>query len=117
MSNEHITHSFLSMFIKNGDGTISFPCKECGAELRFIPNGFTNPLDLKFHEPDGLEWILMRENGRSYEKNIQLDKDSLVVDIGAHVGIVSMTLAKKYGCRVIAYEPNPHNYERLVKNI
>jgi len=30
---------------------------------------------------------------------------------------VSMYLAKTYGCKVQAYEPNPHNYKRLVANL
>jgi FkbM family methyltransferase len=42
----------------------------------------------------------------------------VVVDIGAHVGAVAIYLAKKYPfIRVIAIEPEPHNYACLVRNI
>ncbi len=108
---------FGAVHVKNADGTISSPCKICGSELRFIPNGFKNPLGLKYFEPDGLEWVLMRECEEFYEKRLNIDENSVVVDIGAHVGVVSMTLAKQYGCKVYAYEPNPNNYRRLLENI
>ena len=42
----------------------------------------------------------------------------VVLDIGAHVGIVSIYLAKKYPfLRIIAYEPMPVNFERLQRNV
>jgi FkbM family methyltransferase len=41
-----------------------------------------------------------------------------VVDVGAHVGVVSIYLAKKYPfIRVYAIEPDPRNYECLKRNI
>ena len=109
----------------NADGSISTPDIE-GNEKRvfkdgreeIIEAGFTNPLDLKFTDPDGIEYIILREIKRNYRlDDIGLVKDSTVVDIGAHVGVVSIYLAKKYGCMVSAYEPNPNNYRRLLANI
>jgi FkbM family methyltransferase len=38
-------------------------------------------------------------------------------EIGAHSGTVSMVCAKKYGCKVFAYEPSPLNYRLLIENI
>ncbi len=35
------------------------------------------------------------------------NKPPLVVDVGAHIGWFSM-LAASYGCRVLAFEPQPH---------
>jgi len=115
-------HEFIDVGIYNPDGTLSAPCRLCGAEaivengriIRINGNGFANPHGLKFTDPDGLEYILMRE-AEGYD--IPLDPTCRVVDIGAHVGVVSMTLAKKYGCHVEAYEPAPDNYRRLVANI
>jgi len=73
---------------------------------------------LKFSDPDGLEKLLMKECENDYKVDeLDLDENSVVVDIGAHVGVVSMTLARKFGCKVYAYEPNPGNLERLRKNI
>jgi FkbM family methyltransferase len=119
-------HEFIGIAIINSDHTVSSPCKYCGAELRtlgsgkasIITGGFTNPYELKFHQPDGLEWILMREAERDYNTDaLGLDETSIIVDIGAHVGVISMTFAKRHGCRVYAYEPQPLNFRRLRENI
>jgi FkbM family methyltransferase len=118
------THEWIKTGLYNGDGSLSVPCRKCGAELRMhngqqtiIIGGFKNPHGLKFHDPDGLEWLLMREVERDYRADeLNLTKDSVVVDIGAHVGVVSISLAKTYGCKVYAYEPNGKNFERLINN-
>jgi len=89
-----------------------------GKQQSVKEHGFVNSTGLKFSDPDGLEWVILREIERDYKLDgLGLDKDSKVVDIGGHVGIVSMYIAKTYGCKVDTYEPNPHNYERLVANI
>jgi FkbM family methyltransferase len=120
------THKWLQTGLFNPDGSISMPCVQCGAELiehrsgnqKVVEGGFANKTGLTFTEPDGIEWIILREIERDYHlDNLELDENSRVLDIGAHVGIVSMYLAKTYGCKVQAYEPNPHNYKRLVANL
>jgi FkbM family methyltransferase len=119
-------HEWIKVGVTDAEGSTSTPCKLCGAEMRYwnngrrdiIPGGFKNEHGLKFVEPDGLEWIILRETDRDYKaSNLNLTKDSVVVDIGAHVGIVSMVIAKTFGCQVYAYEPSPDNYRRLVANI
>jgi FkbM family methyltransferase len=119
-------HTWCKVGLFNQDGSMSVPCSECGAELvvihgkqeKVIEGGFTNPAGLKFTRPDGLEWLLLRETYRDYKaEELNLTKDSVVVDIGAHVGVVSMTLAQQFGCQVYAYEPNPDNFERLTENV
>ena len=122
---EH-AHTWIDTGLRNKDTSISIPCAVCGAEFIVHPDGrreireggFTNKLGLIFIEPDGVEWIILREVERDYKLDrLTLNEASRVVDIGAHVGIVSMHLAKTYGCRVTAYEPNPNNYARLVANL
>lgn len=46
-------------------------------------------------------------------------KGKIVVEVGAHVGYHTMAFAKEAGAkgRVFAFEPNPHNTERLSKNL
>lgn len=120
---EH-THEWLRVGLRNDDGSASFPCRHCDAELRrqdgqetVIPGGFTNPLGLVFVDPDGLERLILRECLEDYDDGLALNRNSKVVDIGAHVGVVSMYLAKKYGCTVAAFEPNRRNFRRLQDNI
>jgi FkbM family methyltransferase len=117
---------WIKVGLFNPDGSMDVPDKTTGDALRswkdgrqqVVPGGFKNPLGLKLVDPDGLEWILMREVERDYAiGELQLDRDSTVIDIGAHVGIVSMSLAKMYGCQVFAYEPDPENFRRLRANV
>ena len=119
-------HRWVDTGLYNPDRTISVPCVDCGAEMvtngrniiEVREGGFVNNIRLTFTEPDGIEWIILREIERDYRlDDVSLMDKSLVVDIGAHVGVVSMYLAKKYCCKVEAYEPNPNNYKRLVENI
>lgn len=44
--------------------------------------------------------------------------DGLVLDIGAHIGYHALGCAARFPhCRVIAFEPNPINVQRLQKNL
>ncbi len=56
-------------------------------------------------EPETLEWI------------DRMERDSLVWDIGANVGLYSCYAAKARGCTVWAFEPSVFNLELLARNI
>lgn len=55
----------------------------------------------------------------SYKFNdVTVEPGDVILDIGAHVGVFSIYAAKKWPeARVIAYEPSPTNYARLIRNI
>lgn len=44
------------------------------------------------------------------------DFTAILVDVGAHIGLVTMQFAKM-DWRVIAFEPEPSNYQRLLDNV
>lgn len=46
-----------------------------------------------------------------------IPNNSLVIDIGAHIGIFSLRCAKERNCTVYSYEPCEDNYKLLVDNI
>lgn len=50
-------------------------------------------------------------------EKISLSKDDLVIDIGANVGIFSIYVKKKFGCRVISFEPVIDNFNSFKENI
>lgn len=54
------------------------------------------------------------ENTYNFD-SIRFRKGDVVLDIGAHVGLVSIYLAKKHrGITVYSYEPVPENFAKLV---
>lgn len=73
----------------------------------------------KFFVPDYSAWIVLNE---SFEDKIysiiknNLDKTTTFVDVGAHVGKYTVTMAK-YCKEVIAIEPDPQNFAYLKKNV
>lgn len=115
------------------DGKLCVPCKEpsCSAGLidalnapyvvaGFFPlasNGIGMDID---DDPEGgVAKIVCKEIELSYRLDeIPFEPDNVVLDIGAHVGIVSIYLAKKYPeLKILAFEPMPENYQRLVRNL
>ncbi len=91
------------------------------------PSGLDGYLT-KFTTSEGLEFITYPHYGalattwaRYHQRlkdlfGFQIKKDDVVVDIGAHHGIVSANCAA-LGARVIALEPYPVNFEILKRNV
>lgn len=51
-------------------------------------------------------------------EDVTVEPGDVILDIGAHVGVFSIYAAKKWPeARIIAYEPSPTNYERLIRNL
>lgn len=46
-----------------------------------------------------------------------LKQDDVFVDVGAHIGLYSIYVARFKACKVIAIEPHPENYKLLVSNM
>ncbi len=113
-------------------GILRIPCRRsgCTAGLRrqepwaLEPNGFPAavngiPLDIEDDPLGGVTKVVMREAAAVYElDDLPLVPGDVVIDIGAHVGIISIYLAKRYpGIRVYAFEPALANWKRLIRNI
>lgn len=49
--------------------------------------------------------------------NININKDETFIDVGANIGIISIYVKKKFGCKVISFEPSPYNIENFKANI
>jgi FkbM family methyltransferase len=79
-----------------------------GIELTFEDISTSNTVPFVFGE--------LRSDYYGLEQ-IQLSKDDIVLDIGANVGMFSIYVKKKFGCRVIAFEPVLSNFEQFKKNI
>ena len=46
-------------------------------------------------------------------QKFNLNKNSLIIDIGANQGEVSQYFLDQFSCKIEAYEPNPHAFEKL----
>lgn len=79
-----------------------------GIELTFEDIATSNTVPFVFGE--------LRSDYYGLEK-IQLSENDIVLDIGANVGMFSIYAKKKFGCRVIAFEPVLSNFEQFQKNI
>lgn len=47
----------------------------------------------------------------------EINKGSIVIDIGAHIGTFSLRCAKERECTVFSYEPNKESYDILIQNV
>jgi FkbM family methyltransferase len=117
------------------DSSVLTPCLDCYDALwckrkesgivdyQIIPNGFAPVFD------NGIVLDLVKDNDavckmvtleikQDYDlDNLDLKPGDVVVDIGAHKGVVSCYLAKRYpGIKIYAYEPLIDNYLALVEN-
>lgn len=119
-------HKWAKTGLYNADGSLSVPCLRCNDELKgneIVKNGFAPQLgDITLDfvpDTDGLTKIITRELARDYKLDgLDLKPGDVVLDIGAHKGIVSCYLAKKYpGVKIIAFEPNEANYKAMLENI
>jgi FkbM family methyltransferase len=70
--------------------------------------------DTRIMNPSGSVLVheILGKTGVCSQRHPSTGLPPLVVDVGAHVGWFSM-LAASYGCRVIAFEPQPHAHPFL----
>ena len=127
------THRWSPTGLVVGDA-LCVPCLNhgCEAEMRVLKSGQREvratgfgmtrhgiTLDIEDHPLGGVSKIVYRELQESYRlDDIDFEDGDVVLDIGAHVGVVSIYLAKLYpNIEIIAFEPIGENYKRLYRNI
>ncbi len=111
------------------DGQLHLPCRrpDCEAALcraRVIDGIYSSrvgahTLDIEDDACGGVAKIIMREVVDSYKLDGFTAQDGdVILDIGAHVGIVSIYLAKCWpGTRIYAFEPVRENFANLERNV
>ena len=64
-----------------------------------------------------IEYLFYKYFSGKYNKFLELDlnENSIVIDIGANVGTLSQFIINNYNCNVICYEPNKYAYKILKK--
>lgn len=76
-------------------------------------------LDIQDDPQGGMARHIAHEAEEVYRlQELDLQPGAVILDIGAHVGVVSCYLSKRFPqARIIAYEPHPDNFKRLVRNL
>lgn len=132
---EVINHRWSETGVVLQNNYVLTPCLDCNDALLcqvnsgvvdyvIIPNAFApvfeNGIELDLVDDiDAVCKMVTLEIKKDYDlDNLNLKAGDVVVDIGAHKGVVSCYLAKRYpGIKVYAYEPLEDNYLALVENI
>lgn len=125
-------HVWSQIGISGNDG-ISLPCTVPGCKTeqiisrtgnRIVPNGYNlSPGGMIINIEDipgsAISKIVMREIERDYQiDKVKIPPDSVIVDIGAHVGVVSVYLAKRFPDHdIYAFEPIPELFALLLRNL
>lgn len=123
-------HRWANVGLYQNKGTeMHVPCLRTGCEAGLIlspearridEHGFSLlGMDLEDDPQGGVTKIVCREIVTSYDlPNLYLPENAVIVDIGAHVGAVSIWLAMRLpDARIFALEPSITNYTRLLRNL
>lgn len=121
-------HRWAASGLTQSDGSVALPClnHDCadGILVRLLPGAFPLaidgvPLDILDDPTGGVAKLICQEVEQQYHlASIALRPGDAVLDIGAHVGVVSCYLGVRHpGLRILALEPVPALYQRLVRNL
>lgn len=83
-------------------------------EIKFLLQGCSLPT--KLYE---LNIIIENSFSSNYlDPGFKINNGEAIIDIGAHIGSFCIPVAKKFMCsQIYAFEPEPENYELLLKNV
>jgi FkbM family methyltransferase len=131
-SADHV-HVWAGIGLWNQGQTLSIPCVDCFDEkiinpssrkITFIENGFKqspNGVEIKIvsQERDGISRLILREIDRDYYlDDLNISNNGRILEIGAHIGLVTIYLAKQYPQAIIdAFEPLKSNFKHLKANL
>lgn len=124
-------HTWPGVGIRTGQGVItSCLTPDCPAELRVngtrevAEKGWDVQIDgirlsIEDDPNGGVKHAIAEEIVKTYHLDeLSFEPGDIVLDIGAHVGVVSCYLAKKWPqIKIYAIEPTPENFWRLERNI
>lgn len=126
-------HRFGTLGVTTVDGVTAVPCQvtACAANRRLVGGRWIDMergmgmelggvrLDIEEPAPGGVAKTVLAEIFGTYGLHeIEFRPGDVVIDVGAHVGVVSIWLAKKYPfLKILAFEPWAENFRHLIHNI
>ena len=89
------------------------------AQIVVERGGLTWSVDPTDYAHSQIFWHGMRDKWEIYHLRRLLRPGAVILDVGANVGYYSLVLAHflQQDCTIYAFEPNPHTYECLTRNI
>lgn len=76
------------------------------------------PETLKIRYQEGEDEGIIKDEFCKNPYHIEkVPENSVVLDLGAHIGTFALHVAKMRGCKVYAYEPAPDTFKLLVENV
>jgi FkbM family methyltransferase len=97
----------------------SFKLLAIPRQLTIVPRGLTLPVHLRLGTSDFCAYrdVLVCSE-KDYDPRLVDFDPQVIVDIGAHIGMASIAFASRYPrARIVAVEPEPDNFARLMLNI
>lgn len=133
---DHFSHKWATIGLYNREGKMMIPSTEDGdrdgliidqkGNRSIVPNLFSFEAngvdfsDLFWAKNDPIPKIVIKEIGQDYDfDSIPFQDGDFVIDIGAHIGLVTFYLDMKFKnleLRIKAFEPDPENYKYLEMN-
>jgi FkbM family methyltransferase len=127
-------HKWSQLGLNFPDGHSLFPCtgKDCGAAIFIYPDGkrevkedagfsttiHGTKLELRDDSLSSVVKIICREAEEQYKLDLDYKDGDVILDVGAHVGVISTYLGMKYpNTKIISVEPHPTNYKNLIRNL
>lgn len=127
-------HRWVGYGHSDASGAVIAACQQagCTAEVRLTSDGEKDvyetgapividgiALDIVDDPTGGVARSIASEIEHTYRlQDLTFQPGDVIIDIGAHVGVVSCYLAKKWPeTRIYAFEPVPANYDRLERNL
>lgn len=93
--------------------------KRPGKKRGKVLNNRTSTFDIKVSGDNNIAKIVLIEIDEGYKLNkINFAPGDVIIDIGAHIGLVSISIAKQNpNVKIYAFEVVPENYQQLIENI
>ena len=97
----------------------SFRMFERPRELTVVPRGTDHSVHLRMGTSDFCAYkdvLVCRE--KNYDPGISDFSPRVIVDAGAHIGMASISFARRYPrAAIVAIEPEPRNFAALLRNV
>ncbi len=107
----------LILRVSENSITLKEACRFALARILPKPTDFTLE-NIQFKKSDHIAWSIAWEiflSRRYCPKGFEINKNDVIIDIGAHRGIFTAYAANRTNAKIISIEPNPENYFLLCK--